>query len=127
LIDEILQGLSDGMIPIRTFLVELEPPVQGGQAKRVDINDIINTQKVVPKQTFELERDLPIGLAEEFRQAVELRLRKEVAGLDFDIHGYGTWEVSQLTEVPDLVTSFVFVEVENDLMGVWRDSSVSRV
>lgn len=32
-----------------------------------------------------------------------------------------------MTEILDLVTSFVFVEVENDLMNVWRNASMSRV
>ena len=71
-----------------------------------------------------MKPDLPIGLAEEFRQAVELGLCEEVARLDFDIHLFGTCEASPTTETSDLVTSFVFVEVENELVGVWRHTSV---
>lgn len=31
-----------------------------------------------------------------------------------------------MTEIPDLETSFVFVEVENDLVNVWCHTSVGR-
>ena len=92
----------------------------------VDVNDIANAQEVVPKQRLELERDLPIGCTEEFRQTVELGLREEVARLNFDIHLYGSWEASPVTKVLDLAPGFVFVEVEYDLMDVWRHTGVGR-
>lgn len=74
-----------------------------------------------------MKRDLPIGPAEKFRKAIELGLREEIPRLDFDIHRRRTWEVGQLTEIPNLVTSFVFVKVEDDLVNVWRHTSVSRI
>jgi hypothetical protein len=128
LLDEVLQDLSDGMMRIDTFLVILEPFVQRRQAIRVDVNDIANVQEVVPKQGLELKRDLPIrvGPAEKFRQAVDLGLCEEVAGLDFDFHLCGTCETSPLTEILDLETGFVFVEVEDDWVNVWRHTSVGR-
>lgn len=90
----------------------------------MDINHIVNAQKVVPKQALELKRNLPIGFTEKFRQAVELGLREEVAGLNFDIHGRGTRETSPMTKIPDFVASLVFMEVENDLVDVWRYTSM---
>ena len=114
------------MVRIGTFLVILEPVVQGRQTMRVDINDIADAQEVVPEQTLELKRDFPICLAEKFGQAVQLRLRKEVARLNFDIYVRRTWETSPVTEVLNLVTSLVFVEVKDDLVDVWRYTSVGR-
>ena len=114
------------MVGISTFLVILEPVVQGRQTMRVDINDIADAQEVVPEQTLELKRDFPIGFAEKFGQAVQLRLRKEVARLNFDIYVCRTWETSPVTEVLNLVTSLVFVEVKDDLVNVWRHTSVGR-
>jgi hypothetical protein len=74
-----------------------------------------------------LKRNLPIGPAEKFREAVELGLRKEVTRLNFDIHRHGAWKVSPLTKIFDLVTGLVFVEVENNLVNVWGHTSVGGV
>jgi len=127
LFDEVLQHLSDGIIWICAFFVVLEPFVQRLQEVRVDVNDIANVQEVVPKQGLELKGDLPIGLAEKFRQAVELGLSEEVLRLDFDIHRCGTREASPVTEILDLDTGFVFVEVEDDLVNVRCYTSVGRI
>ena len=115
------------MVLVGTFFIFLKPFVQRRQAIRVNVYDIADVQEVVPKQGLELKRDLPIGLAEKFRQAVDLGLREEVARLYFDIHLCGACETSPLTEVPDLETSFVFVEVENDLVSIGRHTSVGRI
>jgi len=127
LFDEVLQHLSDGMIWICAIFVVLEPFVQRLQEVRVNVNDITNVQEVVPKQGLELKGDLPIGLAEKFRQAVELGLSEEVLGLDFDVHRCGTREASPVTEILDLDTGFVFVEVEDDLVNVRCHTSMGRI
>ena len=125
-LDEGLQDLSDGMMRIGTFFIILKPLVQRRQEIGVNVNDIANVQDVVPKQAFELKRDLPISPAKKFRQAVELGLREEVTRLYFDIHLCGTCKASPTAEIPDLETGFVFVEVKNDLVGVWRHTSMGR-
>jgi len=127
LLDEVLQHLGNGMVRICTFLVLLKPFVQRPQPIRVNVNDIDNVQEVVPKKGLELKRDLPICPGEEFRQAVELGLCEEVAGLDFDFHLCGTCEAGPLTEILDLETGFVFVEVEDDLMNVWRNAGMGSI
>ena len=71
-----------------------------------------------------MKRDFPIGSAKKFRKAVELGLSKEVLRLDFDLHRCGTCEASPMTEIPDLGTGFVFVEVEDDLVSVLCYTSV---
>lgn len=127
LIDEVLQHLSNRMIPIETFLVSLELFVQGPQSLGVNLNDIANVQEVAPKQGFELKGNLPIGPTEKFREAVDLRLGEEVARLDFDVYRCRRRESGPTTEVYDLETGFVFVEVEDDLVSVWRHTGVGRI
>ena len=127
LFDKVLQCLRDGMVWVGRIIVLLESPTQRRQAIRVDVNDIANVQEVVAKEGLELKGDLPIGLAEKFRQTIQLGLREEVARLDFDVHLCRTSQAGPLTEVLDFETSFVFVEVENDLMNVWGHTSVGRV
>ena len=127
LFDEVLQHLSDEIVWICAFFVVLEPFVQRLQEVRVNVNGVANVQEVVPKQGLELKGDLPIGLAEKFRQAVELGLSEEVLRLDFNIHRCRTREASPVTEILDLDTGLVFVEVEDDLVNVRCYASVGRI
>ena len=124
LIDEVLQHLGNRMMRIETLLVGLEPLVQGPQSIGVNLDDITNVQEAAPKQGFKLKGNLPIGSTEKFCEAVDLRLSKEIARLDFDVHRCRRWESSPTTEVPDLGTGFVFVEVEDDLVSVWCHTGV---
>lgn len=126
LFDEVLQYLSNGMIRIET-LVTLELVVQGLQSIDANINDIVNVQEVFSKQGFELKGNFPIGPTEEFREAVDLGLSEEVARLDFDVHRCRRWESGPTTEVYDLGVGLVFVEVEDDLVNVWRYASVGGI
>ena len=126
LFDEVLQYLSNGMMRIKT-LVTLKLVVQGLQSIDANINDIVDVQEVFSKQGFELKGDFPIGPTEEFREAVDLGLSEEVARLDLDFHRRRRWKSGPTTEVSDLGAGFVFVEVEDDLMNVWRYASVGGI
>lgn len=114
------------MIRIGAILVFLEPFIQRPQAIGVNVNDLANVQEIAPKQGLELKCDLPIRPTEKFCEAVELGLSEEVLRLDFDSHRCRACEAGPLTEILDFETSFVFMEVEDDLVGVRRHTSVCR-